>query len=227
MKRVLIKRPTRNKGTRSKADYLKRLLAQKGVNAVKIDIYSYVVGWGRSRQRSRGRYMDLFSPPASQKSPTAFSRGYLVIHSAPSALTRHVEWAVANLLGSSVQLNWKPQPLLAGTHRTSWEWRDRVGTGAELASSLRGWHYLRYEIREEASDVSVLYRFTPELGIHRAVIDAAGSVMVNENQISSALSQNEDALRDALALSIGSAWDLELEQFRRVELEGVSHSRAV
>ena len=169
--------------------------------------------------------MDQYAATPGRQEP--FSRGYLVIHSAPSALTRHIQWAVANLLGRSVLLTWRPQPLLAGTYRATCEWRDRTGTGAELASVLRGWHYLRFEIREEDSDSSVLYRFTPELGIHRAVLDASGSVMLTENQVANALALNDDELRESLARSLGSAWDQGLEQFRRVELEGVSHSQAI
>ena len=171
--------------------------------------------------------MDLSYSMAALESRTAYSRGFLVIHSAPSALCRHIEWAVANLLGRSVELIWKPQPLLVGTHRTTCEWRDRIGAGAELASALRGWHYLRYEIREESQESRVLYRFTPNLGIHRAVLDSAGSVMITENQLSSALVLDDDSLRESIEHSLGSAWDLELEQFRRVELDEISHSRAI
>ncbi len=122
---------------------------------------------------------------------------------------------------------WRPQPLLAGTYRTTCEWRDRTGTGAELASVLRGWHYLRYEIREEEATSTTLYRYTPELGIHRSVLDSSGSVMLTENQITSALALNDDELRESLLRSMGSEWDLELEQFRRVELEGISQSQAI
>jgi hypothetical protein len=171
-------------------------------------------------------YEDSARPtPSARHEP--FSRGYLAIHSAPSALTRHIQWAVANLLGRSVLLMWKPQPLLAGTYRTTCEWRDRNGTGAELASALRGWHYLRFEIREEEPEGNILYRFTPDLGIHRAVLDATGSVMLTENQVTSAMTQGDDEMRESLGRSLGSAWDLELEQFRRVELEGISHSQAI
>lgn len=169
--------------------------------------------------------MDRFAAPG--KSPLALSRGYLVVHSAPTALCRHIEWAVQNLLGKSVLLAWRPQPLLPGTHRATCEWRDRTGLGAELASALRGWHYLRYEIREEGMSESVLYRFTPRLGIHRAVIDGAGCVLIGENQITSALSLDDDSLRTALASTLGSAWDLELEQFRHVELSSISQSQAI
>ena len=157
----------------------------------------------------------------------ALSRGYLVIHSAPSALCRHLDWAVANLLGPSVLLSWRVQPLLPGTHRATCEWRDREGAGAELVSTLRGWHYLRFEVREESAREKVLYRFTPKLGIHRSVIDEAGSVMIGENQITHALEQNDDEMRELIAKSLGTAWDLELDQFRRVDLVAISQSQAI
>jgi hypothetical protein len=96
-----------------------------------------------------------------------------------------------------------------------------------LASVLRGWHYLRFEIREEEAEATVLYRYTPELGIHRAVLDGSGAVMLTENQITSALTFNDDELRTSLARSLGKEWDQELEQFRRVELEGISRSQAI
>ncbi|HEX7404298.1 MAG TPA: DUF3145 family protein [Candidatus Nanopelagicaceae bacterium] len=169
--------------------------------------------------------MDRSAPPT--RGPIALSRGYLVIHSAPTALCRHVEWALQNLLGKSVQIQWRPQPLLPGTHRAVCEWRNRVGLGAELASALRAWHYLRFEIREEGTSESTLFRFTPNLGIHRAVIDGAGSVMVNENQITSVMNLDEDSLREALTRALGSAWDLELEQFRQSEMTSISQSQAI
>jgi hypothetical protein len=169
--------------------------------------------------------MDLLAQPHQR--PYALARGHLVVHSTPTALIRHVEWALATILGSALELSWKSQPLLPGTHRTTCEWRDREGVGAEIASALRGWHYLRYELREESPTEKVLYRYTPDLGIHRAVLDAVGSVMVNENQITNALAQNDDEMREGLALSLGIAWDLELDQFRRVELEEISQYQAM
>ena len=168
--------------------------------------------------------MDLLGQPRQR--PFAPARGHLTIHSAPTSLARHVEWALAAVLGSGVEIAWKPQPLLAGTHRTSFEWRDREGAGAEIASSLRGWHYLRFELWEESESEKVLYRFTPELGIHRAVIDSAGAVLLTENQIKVAQTLSDEEMREELARALGTNWDLELDQFRRVELEAISQSQA-
>jgi hypothetical protein len=52
-------------------------------------------------------------------------------------------------------------------------------------------------------------------------------VLVNENQITSVLNLDEDSLRESLARALGSAWDLELEQFRQCELTSNSHSQAI
>jgi hypothetical protein len=181
-------------------------------------------GLGKVAPTVTGSYMELISPP---QRGFPLSRGYLVIHSAPSALCRHLDWALANLLGPGATLSWRAQPLLPGSHRASIEWRDREGRGAELASTLRGWHYLRFEIREESEREKVLYRFTPSLGIHRAVVDEMGSVLISENQISYALAQNEEEMRESLETSLGTAWDRELDQFRRVDLDAISQSEAI
>ncbi len=169
--------------------------------------------------------MDLLGQP--QESVYAPARGRLVVHSAPTSLTRHIEWALAAVLGAGLEIQWSPQPLLAGTHRTSCKWRDHAGAGAQIASSLRGWHYLRFELWETTDSERTLYRYTPDLGIHRALIDGTGSVLVAENQIKNALAHGDDEMRAELSRSLGTDWDLELDQFRRVELEAISHSRAV
>ncbi|MBC7464259.1 MAG: DUF3145 family protein [Actinobacteria bacterium] len=168
--------------------------------------------------------MELISPP---QRGFPLSRGYLAIHSAPSALCRHLDWALVNLLGPSATLSWRPQPLLPGSHRAICEWRDREGAGADLASTLRGWHYVRFEIREESDREKVLYRYTPNLGIHRAVIDELGSVLISENQIMHALAQHDDDMRETMDKALGTSWERELDQFRRVDLEAISQSQAI
>jgi len=168
--------------------------------------------------------MDLL---AQRPRGNTLSRGYLVIHSAPAALCRHLDWAITNLLGPSITLSWRVQPLLPGTHRATCEWRDREGKGAELVSTLRDWHYLRFEVREESANERALYRFTPNLGTQRSVIDDFGSVLITEHQIASALALPEDAMRESLRRSLGSEWDEELDQFRRVDLESISQSKAM
>ena len=77
------------------------------------------------------------------------TRGVLYVHSAPSALCPHVEWAASGVLGASVDVDWVAQPAESGTYRAEISWQAAVGTAAALASALRGWERLRFEVTEE------------------------------------------------------------------------------
>ena len=76
------------------------------------------------------------------------TRGVLYVHSAPSALCPHVEWAAAGVLGASVDVDWVAQPAESGTYRTEISWQAAVGSAAALASALRGWERLRFEVTD-------------------------------------------------------------------------------
>ena len=150
------------------------------------------------------------------------NRGVLTIHSCPMALIRHVEWSIESVLGR-VQIEWRTQPLVAGTQRSQIEWRSSKDPSAELASALKSWHYLRFEV----SYADQIFRHTPELGLHRAQIDAMGNIQINENQIRAALTKNDDQLREALDVALGTEWEIELERFRGVDLQEVAQLRAI
>jgi len=126
-------------------------------------------------------------------------------------------------------MSWSPQPLLPGTFRTQLEFRGAQGAASEIASSLRTWHYLKFEVIEGTELGGELFRFTPELGIHRSVVDQSGAVLINENQISKVLAESfdEESIRDGIALIMGNAWELELEPFRSVDLQEIPRLRAI
>lgn len=149
-------------------------------------------------------------------------RGFLTIHSCPLALARHVEWAIENTLGP-VQISWRNQPLLAGMQRSQIEWRGQRDHASNLASALKSWHYLRFEISSD----NELFRFTPELGLHRAVIDELGSILISENQLKFAMSKTDEAMREALDVALGTEWEVELERFRGVDLQEIAQLRAI
>ncbi len=146
------------------------------------------------------------------------TRGVLFVHSVPPALGPHVEWAAASALGREVRLEWTAQPAAPGMMRAELSWVGEIGTGARLASALRGWEHLRYEVTEEATRDSDGSRWshTPELGIFHHQMDSAGNVVVSENQVRAAIesAHNYEDLREALDLALGQAWDDELEPFR-------------
>jgi hypothetical protein len=154
--------------------------------------------------------------------------GLVVIHSAPSALRQHIEWGFNSLLGLPQNIFWRDQPLAAGTVRTSLEFRAPAGTAAKIATALKSWHYLCFEVSELGARGGELFRCTPELGIHRAQVDEVGTIFVNEDVIRSALAHFDDVeIRENLEVALGTAWDEALEPFRGVDLQEVQKLRAI
>ena len=156
-------------------------------------------------------------------------RGFLTVYSAPSALRHHIDWAIQNVLGNWINLTWSQQPLVPGTFRTQLEFRDRTGASSEIASALASWHYLNFEVIESGEPLGEIFRFTPELGMHRAVIDQSGAVLLSENQITQSLAKSfdEDSLRECIAKILGTPWENQLERFRSVDSLVASHLRAI
>ena len=149
----------------------------------------------------------------------AATRGVLFVHSAPSALCPHVEWAAGGVLGVRVNLSWIPQPAAIGNYRTELSWQGEPGTAARLASSLRGWSHLRFEATEEPSSGAEGARFsyTPALGIFHAVTGIHGDIMIPEDRLKAAVvkaSLGETTLELEIAKLLGKPWDDELETFR-------------
>ena len=147
------------------------------------------------------------------------TRGVMYVHSAPSALCPHVEWAVGGVLGMSVSFDWIGQPAQAATHRTEYSWVGESGTASAIASALRGWNHLRFEITEEPTSGTEGARFsyTPDLGIFHAVTGLHGDIMIPEDRLKAAVVKA--ALGDTTLLLeidklLGKPWDDELETFR-------------
>lgn len=147
-----------------------------------------------------------------------FTRGVVFVHSSTSALCRHIEWTLGTILGRDVRLDWTAQPAAPGMLRGEYSWVGPVGTGPQIASAMRGWEHLRYEVTEEAtaSTNGARYSHTPALGIFHAQIDAFGNTVIPEDRVRNAIQNSTDmtAMRAALDLAVGQAWDNELEPFR-------------
>lgn len=147
------------------------------------------------------------------------ARGVIYIHSAPRALCPHLEWAVGRSLGRAVNFEWIDQPVLPGARRTEFVWEGPVGTGSALATAIRGWEHLRFEVTENPTPLSDGGRWmhTPDLGIHYAQMDAVGNVVVPEDRIRYAMdvaAGDAFELQRELHIALGGAWDEELEPFR-------------
>ena len=147
------------------------------------------------------------------------ARGVLYIHSAPRALCPHIEWAASRALERGVNFNWDDQPVLRGSQRAEFYWEGPRGTGAALASALRGWEHLRYEVTEDAGlgTDGGRWMHTPDLGIFFAQTDTVGNVVIPEDRVRYAMEtagSNALELHRELRLALGQAWDDELEAFR-------------
>ncbi|MFI1253726.1 DUF3145 domain-containing protein [Streptomyces netropsis] len=147
------------------------------------------------------------------------TRGVLYVHSAPRALCPHVEWAVAGVLGVRVTLDWIRQPAAPGTWRAEFSWQGEIGTASKLASALRGWHLLRFEVTAEpcATAEGERYSSTPDLGIFHAVTGIHGDILIPEDRLRAAVARSERGesdLRAEVDRLLGKPWDDELEPFR-------------
>ena len=147
------------------------------------------------------------------------TRGVLYVHSSPSALCPHVEWAVGGLFGMPVQLDWTPQPAERAAYRAEYSWVGGVGTAARLASALRGWQRLRFEVTEEArpGTEGERYSYTPGLGVFHAITGLHGDILIPEDRLRAAMltaASGGRSLESGIDELLGRAWDEELETFR-------------
>jgi hypothetical protein len=138
------------------------------------------------------------------------TRGVLFVHSAPTALCPHIEWAIGSVVDRRTDLQWIEQPAAPSMVRAELAWSGKAGTGAA---------HLRYEVTEEPSPGvdGGRWSHTPDLGIFHAVTDAHGNVMVSEDRIRYAYESGAGdpaAVYHELSLALGEAWDEELEPFR-------------
>ena len=148
------------------------------------------------------------------------TRGVVYVHAAPPALYPHVEWAVGAALDARVTLDWTPQPASPGALRAELSWQSEAGSGARVASALRHWAQLRFEVTEEPSPGAEGERWscTPTLGLFHATTGVHGDIVVREDRLRATLARAAadpaaDIMTEMQGL-LGKAWDDELETFR-------------
>lgn len=153
----------------------------------------------------------------------AAARGVLFVHSCPSAVTPHLEWALSRVMGTPVSIDWAGQPVAPGSMRAEVIWHGPSGTASRIASALVPFTTIRFEVTEDPGDAAEgeRYAVTPNLGLFRASIGAHGDVLVHEdrlrNLVVGARAAGPDGAAEILAeidRLIGTPWDDELEPFR-------------
>jgi hypothetical protein len=145
------------------------------------------------------------------------ARGVVFVHSSPTAVCPHVEWAISGVLGTKVSLQWAPQGAVPGQLRAECTWTGPVGSGGALAGALRAWSMLRFEVTEEATPGvdGERYSYVPTLGLWHGRTSANGDTVIAEDQLRAMLagtsaSQVPGRIHDLL----GTAWDDALEAYR-------------
>lgn len=147
------------------------------------------------------------------------TRGIVHVHSAPSALCPHIEWAIGDAFGVPVHLDWQPQPAERAAYRAEYAWQGPVGMATRLTSAMKRWQRVRFEITEEgtAESEGERYSYTPTLGVFHATTGLYGDIVVPEDRLRRAM---ELAGGDGVRLNqeldelLGRPWDEELEAFR-------------
>lgn len=145
------------------------------------------------------------------------ARGVVFVHSSPTAVCPHVEWAISGVLGTKVSLQWTPQPAVSGQLRAECTWAAPVGSGGAIAGALRAWSMLRFEVTEEPTTGVDGERFchVPALGLWSGRTSANGDIVVAEDQLRSVLAEvPAGKVAGRLHELIGTAWDDALEPFR-------------
>jgi len=147
------------------------------------------------------------------------ARGVVFLHSSPRALCAHIEWALGGLLGVPVNLDWVDQPVAPGALRSELSWQGSSGLSAKMASALRGFPNIRFEVTEEPSAGFDGQRFvsTPTLGMLRTQMGTFGESLIPEEKIRSAVATaaaQGKSLIEVIDDALGGPWDRELEPFR-------------
>jgi hypothetical protein len=151
--------------------------------------------------------------------------GRILIYSTPAALTQHIEWAINQKLGQVVTLTWVNQPLNPSSLAMEFEYKHQHPVAAQIATALKGWCYIRFEITEvnKNTNDATLYRVSPDLGLHQASLASNGDVVLNENQVNTILknSMTHDRLINNLENALGNQWEAELEPYRLALASGL------
>ena len=65
----------------------------------------------------------------------------------------------------------------------------RARLGGRIASALRGWNHLRFEVTEDPTAVTegARYSYTPDLGVFHAVTGLHGDILIPEDRLRAAM----------------------------------------
>ncbi|GGS40922.1 MULTISPECIES: DUF3145 domain-containing protein [Actinokineospora] len=147
------------------------------------------------------------------------TRGVVYVHSSPTAVCPHVEWAISGTLEARAELRWTPQPAAPGQLRAEYAWTGAPGSGGKLAAALRAWPMIRFEVTEDPSPGvdGERWCYAPALGLWHARTSANGDIVVGEDQLRALAAGARAGESFAFGVDelLGASWDEALEPYRR------------
>jgi hypothetical protein len=115
-------------------------------------------------------------------------------------------------------MEWTTQPADGAALRSECQWTGKVGTAGDLASALKAWSMIRFEVTEDPTEGVDGERIVhvPSRGLHRSTMSANGDLLVSEDRLRCLLANASpgESLSHGLEKLLGSAWDAELEPYR-------------
>ena len=161
----------------------------------------------------------MMGVPMTSYAMSSSTRGVIFIHSAPKGMCSHIEWSLGGLLGATATLEWTDQPIASGMMRAELSWQGKPGLAAQIASILRAYPNLRFEVTEEPSSGFDGQRFvsTPTLGLWSSQMSVIGEVLIPEEKLRNAMQDalnNGKSFIEVIDQVLGTPWDRELEPFR-------------
>lgn len=141
--------------------------------------------------------------------------GQLHLYSVPMSVVSHLQWTIESIVTISAPWSWKTQPLIPKTQFSQLPFRTNIDQLPKLVSALYEFPNLFAEVVREpfGNGSGERWLITPNLGLKRLDINELGEVIIDENQIRTAITSGKD-LPAQLAWLIGEPWEAELEPLR-------------
>jgi len=141
--------------------------------------------------------------------------GQLYLFSVPMSVTSHLQWCVESFVTLAAPWHWMPQPMIAKSQRTELPFRSNLDNLPQLVSALFEFPNLYAEIIRDpiANGLAERWLIVPKLGLKRLDINEVGDVVIDENQLRSAM-QSEGDLATKISWLLAEDWERELEPLR-------------
>ena len=92
----------------------------------------------------------------------ALTRGVLFVHSAPSALCPHIEWAIGSVVDQRTDLHWTEQSAAPGVDSSRWSHTPELGifhaTTDAAGNIMVSEERIRWAYEKGAGDPAIVYQ---------------------------------------------------------------------